>query len=218
MPALEWDKTGEKFYQTGISKGVLYTMTDEGIYTGGVAWNGLTGVDESPEGGDANDFYADNIKYGSITGIEKFKFTIKAYTYPDEFMKYDGTKSLAAGIYIDLQGRPMFGFSYQTLKGNDVKGTELGYLIHLVYGCKASPSSKSRQTVNENPDMLEFSWEVDSTPAAFTGNNAKLYKPVSHVIIDSTKFDDKKLETLETQLYTTGSMPSPDDLVTLIGG
>lgn len=214
MP-MEWDKTGEKYFETGVDHAILFDMDDEGQYSGGTVWNGITGVEENPEGGDPNDFWADNIKYASLMGAEKFKCTIKAYTYPDKFMKYDGSATIAAGVYAGLQGRPAFGFAYRTIKGNDVKGTELGYLWHLVYGCKASPSSKTHDTVNDSPDIVEFSWEVDSTPAAFTGENAKLYKPTSTFTFDSTKMAEEKWTALENMLMG-GTMPDPDGVITLM--
>ena len=221
MAALVWDDTGNKKYENGISKGVLYkkqVVNNKDVWVG-VAWNGLTSVSESPEGADKNDLYADNIKYASMRGAETFGGTIEAYTYPDEFESCDGTASLAFGAVIGQQKREMFRLCYRTEQGNDVDGADYGYKIHLVYGCTCSPSERSYETINDSPDAITFSWEFDSTPVAVNG-----HKPTSLITIDSTKFtnaaDKKKLKALEDALYGTDSedpyMPDPDDVVTIL--
>lgn len=220
MSRLEWDKTGERLYETGTDRGVLY-VSSNGTYPTGVAWNGLTGVDENPSGAEANAQYADNIKYLELRSAEDFGATVTAYTYPDEFEQCDGSAEPTEGMYIGQQARKMFGMSYRTKIGNDVDGDEHGYYIHLIYGATASPSQRSYKTVNDSPEPIEFSWEVTTTPVNITG-----YKPVAHVRINSTKADPEKLAVLESVLYganaegntegRTASLPLPDAVKTIL--
>lgn len=220
MAKLEWDKTGERLYETGTDRGVLYVASN-GTYPTGVAWNGLTGVDENPSGAEANAQYADNIKYLELRSAEDFGATVTAYTYPDEFEQCDGSAEPATGMYIGQQARKMFGMSYRTKIGNDVDGDEHGYYIHLIYGATASPSQRSYKTINDSPEPIEFSWEVTTTPVNITG-----YKPVAHVRINSTKADATKLAALEAVLYgtdgsggtegTVARLPLPDEVKTLL--
>ena len=220
MAKLEWDKTGERLYETGTDRGVLYVASN-GTYPTGVAWNGLTGVDENPSGAEANAQYADNIKYLELRSAEDFGATVTAYTYPDEFEQCDGSAEPTEGMYIGQQARKMFGMSYRTKIGNDVDGDEHGYYIHLIYGATASPSQRSYKTVNDSPEPIEFSWEVTTTPVNITG-----YKPVAHIRINSTKADPEKLAVLESVLYganaegnaegRTASLPLPDAVKTIL--
>ena len=169
MPKIKWDQTGERYYETGVSKGVLYPYANN-TYAKGVAWNGLINVSESPEGAEATPLYADNIKYLNLMSAEEFKATIEAYTYPDEFAACS-----------------QFGLSYQTKIGNDVD-SELGYKIHLVYGALAAPSEKAYATVNDSPEAITFSWEISTTPVEVPG-----FKPTASLVIDSTKVNKEKL-------------------------
>ena len=220
MARLEWDKTGERLYETGTDRGVLY-VSSNGTYPTGVAWNGLTGVDENPSGAEANAQYADNIKYLELRSAEDFGATVTAYTYPDEFEECDGSAEPATGMYIGQQKRKMFGMSYRTKIGNDTDGDDHGYYIHLIYGATASPSQRSYKTVNDSPEPIEFSWEVTTTPVNITG-----YKPVAHIRINSTKADPEKLAVLESVLYganaegnaegRTASLPLPDAVKTIL--
>lgn len=224
MAKVVWDKTGEHYYETGLDRGVLYPMQDTGLYTKGVAWNGLTGVTEKPSGGEPNPIWADNIKYANMMSAEEFGATVEAFTFPDEFAECDGSKEVAPGIVIGQQDRKTFGLSYRTKFGNDVKGNELGYKLHLVYGCLASPSEKGYTTLNDNPDAVSFSWDVASTPVNVPG-----YKPTSILTITSTKWDDEKLAALEEILYgkdpsTTDAndgvdprLPLPDEVLAIFG-
>ena len=134
MPKLVWDKTGERYYETGVKQGVLYPIDAQGTYPKGVAWNGLTNVTESPSGAEATALYADDIKYLNLMSTEEFGGTIEAYTYPDEFAECDGSASLATGVYIGQQPRKTFGLCYRTTVGNDVDNNNYGYKLHLVYG------------------------------------------------------------------------------------
>ena len=215
MAKLTWDQTGDRLYETGVDRGVLYPITSGSTYGTGVAWNGLTTVTESPSGAESNPQYADNIKYLDLTSAEEFGFTIEAFTYPVEFEECDGSAQLAEGVTIGQQSRKMFGFSYRTLVGSDTEGTDHGYKIHLVYGCKASPSEKSRATVNDSPEAVTFSWECTTTPVNVSG-----HKPTSHLIVDTTVADAGKVTQLETKLYGddssgTPKLLMPDEVYTL---
>ena len=210
MSKLVWDNTGERLYETGVSKGVLYIPTS-GAYSKGVAWNGLTAVTESPSGAEATPLYADDIKYLNLMSNEEFGCTIEAYTYPDEFAECDGSASLVDGVYIGQQARKTFGFCYRTVLGNDTENNDHGYKLHLIYGCLAAPSEKSYATINDSPEAITFSWEVSTTPANVTG-----HKPTACITIDSTKADPTKLATLEAKLYGDTSseamLPLPDEI------
>ena len=199
MGKIKWDQTGERFYETGVSKGVLYPFASA-AYQKGVAWNGLTQVSESPEGAEATALYADNIKYLNLMSAEEFKATIECYTYPDEFAACNGESELTAGIKIGQQKRSIFGLAYQTKVGNDVD-SDLGYKIHLVYGCLAAPSSKDYGTINDSPEAITFSYEVSTTPVEVSG-----FKPTATLVIDSTKVDSAKLAKLEAVLYGTDAV------------
>ena len=219
--ALKWDQTGEKKYENGVSKGVLYKKDATSNKWIGVAWNGLTTVTESPEGADKTDLWADNIKYASMRAAETFGGTIEAYTYPEEFESCDGSAELAAGIIIHQQKRETFRLCYRTEQGNDELGADYGYKIHLVYGCTCSPSERSYETINDSPDAITFSWEFDTVPVDVTG-----FKQTSLIVIDSTKFkteaEKAKLAKIEKALYgsadTEPYMPDPDDILTILNG
>lgn len=216
MAKLIWDKIGERFYETGVSKGVLYKQDSTGAYPKGVAWNGLTAVTESPSGAEASPLYADNIKYLNLLSAEEFGATIEAYTYPDEFAECNGEASLAEGVSIGQQKRTPFGMAYQTKIGNDIDA-ELGYKIHLIYGALAAPSEKAYATVNDSPEAITFSWEVTTTPVEVTG-----FKPTACITIDSTKVEESKLKALEAVLYGSESeeakLPLPDEVLSIVNG
>lgn len=213
MPKIKWDQTGERFYETGVSKGVLYPLA-AGAYSKGVAWNGLTAVNESPSGAEATPLYADNIKYLNLMSAEEFGATIEAYTYPDEFAACNGEAELTTGVSIGQQARSTFGLSYQTKIGND-QNSELGYKIHLIYGALAAPSEKAYATVNDSPEAITFSWEISTTPVEVTG-----FKPTATIVVDSTKVDAEKLAALEAILYGSeqdeARLPLPNEVLEII--
>lgn len=215
MSKIVWDAVGEHTFETGVRNGVLYLKDAEGAYNTGVAWNGLTSVSESPEGAEATDLYADDIKYLTLMSAENFKATIEAYTYPVEFEECDGSATIANGVVIGQQSRKPFGLCYRTAIGNDTDGNEHGYKLHIVYGCQASPSEKQYSTINDSPEAITFSWEVNTTPVNVTGK-----KPTATLIIDSTKADKAKLTALEAILYgseqTEPRLPLPDEIATLM--
>lgn len=218
MARLEWDKTGEHLYETGVDHGVLYFPDQTGTYKNGVAWNGLISVSESPSGAEATGQYADNIKYLNLISAEEFGATVEAYTYPEEFEACNGNKELVdnTGVYVGQQSRSVFGFCYRTMIGNDTDGQDHGYKLHLVYGCQVSPSEKAYQTINDSPEALTFSWELSTTPVNVTGK-----KPTALLVIDSTKIDSTKLTKIEAKLYgdatSTGAvLPTPDEIAEIL--
>lgn len=215
MGPLVWDQIGEKLYETGVEKGVLYVQDANGLYPKGVAWNGLTAVTESPSGAEATPVYADNGKYLSLMSAEEFAATVEAYMYPDEFAECDGSAELVAGVSIGQQTRKGFGMVYKTLVGNDVADTAFGYKLHIIYGAKASPSEKNYATVNDSPEANALSWELNTTPVPVTG-----HKPTATIVIDSTKVDATKLAALEKILFgdtaTEARLPLPDEIKTLM--
>ena len=225
MSRLTWDKTGERYYETGVKQGVLYPIQADGRYSKGVAWNGLISVTESPSGAEATPLYADDIKYLNLISNEEFGATIEAYTYPDEFYECDGSASLADGVMIGQQKRKTFGLCYKTTVGNDVDGNDYGYKLHLIYGCLAAPSEKGYNTINDSPEAITFSWEISTTPVSVKG-----FKPTSQITIDSTKIAEgkkAKLTELEDILYgkdgdggsaTDPRLPLPDEVATLFAG
>lgn len=216
MSKLVWDKTGERYYETGVKNGVLYIPT-EGVYNKGVAWNGLTAVTESPSGAEATALYADDIKYLNLMSAEEFGATIEAYTYPDEFAACDGSAALVTGVMLGQQKRSTFGLCYRTALGNDTDGNDYGYKLHLIYGCLAAPSEKAYATINDSPEAITFSWEVTTTPVNVTG-----HKPTSCITIDSTKVGEGVMAALEAVLYGSDSeeprLPLPDEIKTIVSG
>lgn len=223
MSKIVWDQTGERLYETGVDRGVLYLVGSTGAYDTGFAWNGLTAVTESPSGAEATDLYADNIKYLSMRSAETFGATIEAYTYPDEFAECDGSATLATGVQIGQQSRKTFGLCYRTQIGNDVDLNDHGYKLHLIYGCSASPSERAYATINDSPEAITFSWELTTTPVNVSG-----LKPTACVTIDSTKADPECLAALEEILYGKDAgaegtpaaveprLPMPDEIKTIM--
>lgn len=216
MTRVTWDGSGQKRYETGVDRGVLYIPNSGGVYDNGYAWNGLVSVTESPSGAEASPQYADNIKYLNMLSAEEFGATLEAFTYPDEFAQCDGTATPTAGVAVGQQNRKTFGLSYRTKVGNDLN-SEAGYKLHLVYNALAAPSEKAYTTMNESPEAITFSWEITTTPMDVTG-----YKPTALLTIDSTKVNAAALSTLEDLLYGTAgtnpSLPTPDTVLGLFSG
>lgn len=219
MSKITWDVTGEHYYETGVNHAVLFPYDKEAVdktkaYNHGVAWNGITSVQESPSGAEATGLYADNIKYLNLISKEEFGATVEAYTYPDEFAVLDGSAELATGVSVGQQSRGMFGLAYRTEIGNDVDGTDYGYKLHFIYGAKATPSEKQYQTINDSPEAITFSWTLNTTPVEVAG-----LKPTASLVIDSTKVDSTKLKTLEDIIYGTAEtdayLPLPDEVASI---
>lgn len=216
MAKLVWDQSGSRFYETGVSKGVLYPMSiTPGTYAEGVAWNGLSSVSESPTGAEPSPIYADNIKYLNLLSAEEFEASIEAFTYPEEFAACDGSAEVSKGMFVSQQPRKQFALCYQTKIGNDLD-PDKGFKIHIIYGALASPTERAYETVNDSPEAMTFSWELTTTPVEVTG-----YKPTAHVVIDSTKADATKLATLLDALYgTEDEEPEillPDAIAAILG-
>jgi hypothetical protein len=227
MSALTWDQTGERLYETGVEKAVLYVLNENNQYTPGVAWNGVSSIQESPSGAEPSDIYADDRKYLSLYSAEELGATIEAYTSPEEFDQCDGMAEAVSGLVMSQQSRKTFGLSYVTKIGNDTDGDDHGYKIHLLYGCKASPSERGFTTINDSPEAISFSWSLTTTKLDVPG-----FKPTSLITIDSTKFTSEaakaKLKDLENKLYgtdgsqgtegTTAYLPLPSEVITTLGG
>lgn len=217
MTVLEWDNVGERLYETGVDRGVLYHPDGAGQYNSGFAWNGLTTVTETPSGAEPNKQYADNIIYLNLYSAEEFGGTIEAFTYPDEFALNDGTAVPQPGVSVGQQSRKQFGLCYRTKLGNDVDGTDHGYKLHLVYGATASPSEKAFASINDSPEAIAFSWEFATVPVSVSG-----LKPTSLIVINSTEVDPAELAALEAQLYGDGDndarLPLPDEVIGFFGG
>lgn len=215
MAKLVWDAIGDRFYETGVDRGVLYIPNTGGVYASGVAWNGLVSVTESPTGAEATATYADNIKYLNLVSLEEFGATLEAYTYPDEFGEFDGISTPEPGVLVGQQTRKTFGLSYRTRIGSDTEGDDAGYKIHLVYGCLAAPSEKAYNTVNDTPEAITFSWEITTTPAPVTG-----LRPTSLITIDSRLVDPADLTAFELIIYgdtaVVPSLPTPDAVITAL--
>lgn len=227
MARLKWDQDTERLYETGVKNGVLFVKGSNGQYGAGIPWNGLTAVTESPSGAEATALYADDMKYLNLYSKEELGGTIEAYTYPDEFAACDGSASLINGMSIGQQGRSEFAFCYRTAVGNDAEGDSYGYKLHIIYGCKASPSERAYASINDSPEAITFSWEFTTTPVTFTVDG-KEYK-TANVTIDSTKFaepsDKTKLDKLLDHIYgtdgdssegTTSALPMPEQVYNIL--
>ena len=214
MAKIVWDQSGQRLYETGVKMGVLYVQDESGTYPKGVAWNGLTAVNETPSGAEATPLYADDIKYLNLRSAEDFGATIEAYMYPEEFEQCDGSAELAPGVKIGQQARNAFGLCYRTVLGNDIAGNDYGYKLHIIYGATAAPSEKSYATINDSPEAITFSWEVNCTPVEVEG-----FKPTASLVIDSTKVDPEKLAALEAKLYggesSEAMLPLPAEIAAI---
>lgn len=221
---LSWDNIGERFYETGVDHGVLYTSRFNN-YDTATAWNGLSTVTESPSGAEPTDVYADNIKYLTMRSAETFGATVECYTYPKEWAACNGEAELMKGVTFGQQARESFGLSYRTVKGNDVKGNDYGYKLHLIYGCTASPSERSYSTVNDSPEAITFSYEISTTPVVVEGlysTSGKPMKAVATITLDSTILGVDAMKAIEDVLYgtedTEGRMPMPAEIEQILAG
>lgn len=220
MPKIEWDKIGERLYETGVDHVVLYPYED-GEYKHGVPWNGVTNITENKSGAEPSPLYADNIKYLILKSLEEYGLTVECYTYPKEFEECNGIATLEKGVSIGQQPRKSFGLSFRTKIGNDTDGEDHGYKLHLVYGCDASPSEESNATINDSPEAKTMSFEITTTPVAVDGHNN-----TSTIVIDSTEFkgDTSKLVEFEKILYGDSDeengavLPLPDVVKTKFQG
>lgn len=214
MSRIVWDEIGSRTYETGVSNVVLYPQESGGRYLTGVAWNGISNIDEQPTGSDANEFRADGVLYGVVRSNEDYRAQISAYTYPDEFEECDGYEELEGGIYLGQQDRKSFGLVYKTILGNDTENESHGYKLHIVYGASASVADKLYNTLNDSPEAIEFTWDVSTFPYYLPG-----HKPFAHLVFKSTKTDPAKLTKLENILFGTDEkdarLPYPDEIIRL---
>jgi hypothetical protein len=220
MSRLVWDPVGERRYETGVDRGVVYPQDNKGAYPKGEAWNGLISVTKSPSGAEATALWANNRKYANLISAEELGFSIEAYMYPDSFAACNGEAEAVAGVYVNQQKRTPFGFTYRTMIGNDTEGTKAGYKISLIYGAYAGPSEDADTTINDSPEAKTMSWECTTTPVDMAG-----FEPTSLIEIDSTKLDETQLTNLaalETVLYgsedTEARLPMPDEVVSIMKG
>ena len=217
MVKLAWDETGKRLYETGTDRGVLALQTGDGAYSAPLAWNGLTKVTESPDGGEETALWANNGKYLSLLSTENFKGTIEAYTYPEEFSKADGSAEVVPGVLVGQQRRVPFGLAYRTLVGNDTVNNSYGYKLHFVWGAKVSPSERAYETVNDSPSAITFSWAFNTTPVD-VGEEG--FEKTASFTIDSTKVDKAALAEVETLLYggadAAPTFPTPQELLAIV--
>lgn len=219
MPKLQWDKIGERFYETGTSKGVLFPQSNAGTYETGVAWSGLSAVRQTPDGAEETPIFADDIKYLSLTSVENFNGTIEAYTYPDEFAAMDGSKEVLPGVYVGQQTRRAFGMAYMTVLGNDTEYNQYGQKLHLIYGAKVAPSERAYETVNNDPSAINFSWSFTTTPQQVETPGLR---PSAYLAVESTKVTEEQwnaiIEIVHGNETTESRLPSIDEVITIIGG
>lgn len=198
MTKLVWNAIGERFFETGVERGVLYL---DGV--AGVPWNGLISVSESPSGGDVTPYYIDGIKYLNVVSGEEFAATIEAFTYPDEFNQCDGASRISNGLFATQQKKKSFGLSYRTRIGNDVDGVDHAYKIHVVYNAITTPTQRSNSTLTDSVEADNFSWSIVTKPPTFTG-----YKPTSHFVIDTREVTADLLSEIEDILYGSDTTPA----------
>lgn len=212
MTKLEWNRLGERFFQTGVDQGVLFV---EGSPVG-VPWNGLTSVREGASGGEAVATYIDGVKVNQDTTLEEFVGTIEAYMYPDEFEECQGSSHPNDSLLqVVQQPRKSFAIAYRTRVGNDVMSTDYGYKIHLVFGLTAAPSKRAYKTLDDSVDLDPLAWDVTSVAQAVPG-----YLATSHLVFDSSKLYQVKLEQLEGIIFGTeeedSRLPTPAELVDIL--
>lgn len=203
MVKLQWDQAGQRLYETGTSKGVLFPQNNLGAYEQGVAWNGLTSVKKSNDGAEETPLYADNMKYLSLFSAENLKGSIDAYTYPDEFEECDGSATVHPGVYVGQQIRKPFGLVYSTIVGNDTEGESYGEKMHFIYNAKVSPSERAYETVNEDPTALTFSWEYTTTPVDLSDIGLK---PSAGIVVSSKEVGPDKFKALQDLVYGTDTL------------
>jgi len=208
---VKWDQTAKHYFEGGVDHGVLFLQNSNGTYGNGIAWNGLTRVQSSPSGAEANDLYADNILYATLRSAEKEEGTIEAYTYPDEFMECEGFKTATTGVSVNGQSRKTFALAYRTKIGNEVDGFDHGVRVTILYGCTVNPSSREYNAINNDPDAANFSWDYSCVGIS---SAKKGYAPISKVIIDSRTYPggaDAVNQILEGMVG--GALPLPDSYI-----
>lgn len=213
---LQWDQIGQRFYETGTSKGVLFVQDGTGAYGTGVAWNGLVSVKKSPDGAEESAQYADNMKYLSLTSAENLKGSIDAFTYPDEFEACEGSAEINPGVYVGQQARSPFGMVYSTIVGNDTQGNRFSEKLHFIYNAKVAPAERAYETVNEDPSALTFSWEYSTTPVDLSDIGLD---PSAGITIARHEVGDAAWTALTDVVYGTAAeeprLPSIQEVITM---
>jgi hypothetical protein len=219
MPRLVWDQAGERLYETGTSRGVLFVQDAAGAYAPGVAWNGLVSVKKTPEGGEENALYADNMKYLSLMSAENLNGSIDAYTYPEEFEACDGSAVVNPGVFVGQQSRTPFALAWSTIVGNDTQGNAFGEKIHIVYNAKVSPAERAYETINDDPEAITFSWEFSTTPVDLSDIGLD---PSAGVTISRTEVTPAIWTALTDRIYgteaLTSDLPSIQEIITMTEG
>lgn len=208
MAVINWNNAGERFFEAGVDRGVLYTQDGDGV-----AWNGLVGVSEKPSGGEPKGFYQDGVRFLNVSSLEEFGGTIEAFTYPLEFEECDGTADFD-GLYAYQQPRKPFGLAYRTRVGNDVDAELHAYKIHIVYNALAAPSQKDYESLNEDQQPVVFAWEFVTTPMTVTTNRGVI--TISHLAVDTRKASSAQVRIVENYLYgsptLSARLPTPQQI------
>lgn len=221
MAKMKWNEVGTKRFETGISEGAIFVGTPKkGL--AGVPFDGLTGVDESPDGGDANDQFANNVKWLSLRGPENYKGTIKSFMYPEEFEPCMGNAEVltsgnkSTGAYFGSQSKLPFSMAYKTVVGSDDKGIDFSEKLHVFWNATCSPVDKSYVTINESPEAMEMSWEFDTVPVPV----GEGFKPSAHFEMTKTTENATVYQSICDALYGTDdeepSLLMPADIVALL--
>ncbi len=193
MAKLQWDAIGQRFFEAGIDRGVLYLPIDNGV-----PWNGLTSVTDNLESVTSEPVYFDGVKVLDNPKLGDFDATLNAFTYPDEFLEYEGLQFLGDGMYVDDQTPKQFGLCYRTRVGNDVDGLDHGYRLHLVYNVTATPATPTYETMTNTAAPSEFSWNLTAVPEPIPG-----FRATAHIILDSRYLEPDILAAIEDILYGT---------------
>lgn len=206
MTALAWDQVGDRRYETGVDRGVLYLPSGAAV-----AWNGLTDVSETLTR-EVKSYYIDGVKYLDHHIPGSYAAKLSAFTYPDELNEVLGNAVFAPGVIVHDQRARLFSLSYRTLVGNDLD-PDLGYKVHIVYNVLAVPADTSFGSLSDSPSPQSFQWSLTGTPNTMLG-----IRPASHISLESRGIDPDLLFEIESLLYGTPEAdPALPNLVDLLG-
>lgn len=210
MTRLQWDQVSERFFETGVDRGVLYLPE-----SAGVPWPGLISVEAGGDATTVESYYQDGVKYLDHVLRYDFQAKLEAFSAPPEFNACDGVVPIHRGLYATNQFRSDFGLSWRTGVGNDVDGVDHSYKIHLVYNAMAVTPSRAHKTLSRTPSPSKLTWEIQTIPELST-----THLPTAHYIISAKSLDESTLTALEDKLYGTDTtdpeLPTPAALVSLI--
>lgn len=212
---LSWDDPGSRQYETGVQDVILFLYDEiNNRYESGVPWNGITSISINSTGGETTPLYADNKKIAEMVSIEDIEASIAAYTYPDEFAACDGSVEPIKGLRVTMQRRKRFGLVFRTFIGDDIRDKR-GSKIHFLYNCMASPTERHYETTNEDPNILEFEWNITTIPEIIDG-----YRPTAYINIDTRKIPKANIDLLEQILagtsWTDPRLPAPEELFNIL--